>query len=108
MSELVYDFRENYFKKYSELCFEDKVDNLFQCLEKMQPSKNLSFAISVTFLAAHNILGGDIRQWEYFLQRYSEILPTDEEKKLDGSQIQEILKERKIRFIEEEIKKDLD
>ena len=107
MSELVYDFRENYFKKYSELDFEDKVNNLFQCLERIQPSKDSSLATSICFLAAHNIIGSDIENWKDFIQKYSEILPNEEEKKLDGSQIQEILKKRKIKFIEEEIKKDL-
>ena len=108
MSELVFDFREKYFKKYHELDFKNKVKNLFHCLERIQPSKDLEFATSVTFLAAHNIIGEDINLWRHFLEKYSEILLTDEEKKLDGSKIQEILKERKIRFIEEEIKKDLD
>ncbi|MBD62725.1 MAG: multifunctional CCA tRNA nucleotidyl transferase/2'3'-cyclic phosphodiesterase/2'nucleotidase/phosphatase [Gammaproteobacteria bacterium] len=106
MSELVFDFRYKYFKKYHMLDSKNKVMNLFQCLERIQPSKDLEFATSVTFLAAHNILGKDINLWRPFLKKYSEILPTNEEKKLDGSQIQEILKERKMRFIEEEIKRD--
>ena len=104
MSELVFDFREKYFSKYNELNFENKVKNLYKCLERIQPSKNLEFATSVAFLAAHNYLGGDMQLWVPFLKAYSEILPTDEEKKLDGSKIQEILKERKIRLIEEAIK----
>jgi len=108
MSELVFNFREKYFKKYHKLDSKNKVKNLFQCLERIQPSKDLEFATSVTFLAAHNILGNNINLWIPFLKKYSEILPTEDEKKLDGSQIKEILKERKIRFIEEEIKKDLD
>ena len=108
MSELVFDFREKYFKKYHNLDSKNKVKSLFQCLERIQPSKDLEFATSVTFLAAHNIIGEDINLWRPFLEKYSEILPTDEEKKLDGSKIQEILEERKIRFIEEEIKEDLD
>ena len=108
MSELVFDFREKYFSKYNELDFENKVKSLYKCLERIQPSKDLEFATSVTFLAAHNIIGGDINLWRPFLEKYSEILPTDEEKKLDGSKIQEILEERKIRLIEEEIKKDID
>lgn len=108
MSELVFDFREKYFSKYNELDFENKVKSLYKCLERIQPSKDLEFATSVTFLAAHNIIGEDINLWRPFLEKYSEILPTDEEKKLDGSKIQEILEERKIRLIEEEIKKDID
>ena len=104
MSELVFDFREKYFSKYNKLNFENKVKNLYKCLERIQPSKNLEFATSVAFLAAHNYLGRDMQLWVPFLKAYSEILPTDEEKKLDGSKIQEILKERKIRLIEEAIK----
>ena len=104
MSELVFEFREKYFSRYNELNFENKVKNLYKCLERIQPSKNLEFATSVAFLAAHNYLGRDMQLWVPFLKAYSEILPTDEEKKLDGSKIQEILKERKIRLIEEAIK----
>ncbi len=107
MSELVFDFREKYFKKYHQLHLENKIKNLYQCLERIQPSKDLEFATTVAFLAAHRILQNDMKLWIPFLKAYSEILPTDEEKKLDGSQIQEILKERKIKFIEEEIMKDL-
>ena len=113
MSELVFDFTESYFERLRLSDFypfdrDQRIRSLYKCLEKIQPSKDPEFAIIVTFLAANNRFKNDIFEWKNFIYAYSEILPTDEEKKLDGSQIKEILKERKIRFIEEEIKKDLD
>tara|TARA_B100000768_G_C11253171_1_gene365071 strand:+ start:43 stop:1257 length:1215 start_codon:yes stop_codon:yes gene_type:complete len=108
MSELVYDFRENYFKKYSQLSLQEKINILYKHLEKIKPSKDSEYALSISMIAAHNILGGDLLLWEDFIKNYSEIVPNEEEKKLDGSEIASILENRKIKFIEEELNKDLD
>ena len=111
MSEVVYDFREKYFKKYKNINFDfdKKVSILYEFLEKSRPSKDLNYAISVCYLAGHAFLRkNDILKWEHFLKNYSEIVPSENEKKLNGSEIQKILKDRKIKLIEQELKKDLD
>ena len=108
MSEVVYDFREKYFKKYEKLDFDTKVNTLYEFIEKCKPSKDLNYAISICCLAAHNILGSDILKWNRFMKDYSEIIPSKDEKKLDGPEIEKILKDRKIKLIEQELKKELD
>ena len=108
MSEVVYDFREKYFKKYEKLDFDSKVNTLYEFLEKCKPSKDLDYAISICCLASHNILGSDILKWSHFIKDYSEIIPSEDEKKLNGNEIQKILKDRKIKLIEQELKKELD
>jgi tRNA nucleotidyltransferase (CCA-adding enzyme) len=108
MSEVVYDFREKYFKKYEKLDFDTKVNTLYEFVEKCKPSKDLNYATSICYLAAHNILGSDILKLENFIKDYSEIVPSENEKKLNGNEIQKILKDRKIKLIKEELDKDLD
>ena len=107
MSEVVYDFREKYFKKYEKLDFDTKVNTLYEFVEKCKPSKDLDYAISICCLAAHNILGSDISKWSQFIKDYSEIIPSEDEKKLNGNEIQKILNDRKIKLIEQELKKEL-
>lgn len=108
MSEIVYDLREKYFKKYEKLDFDTKVNTLYEFIEKCKPSKDLNYAISICYLAAHNILGSNILKWENFIKDYSEIVPSEDEKKLNGNEIQKVLKDRKIKLIKKELKKDLD
>ena len=108
MSELVYEFRETYFKEYADLSFEKKVQVLYKNLEKINPSKNHDYALDIVYLAAHNILRSSILSWEPFIQGYAQIIPSEDEKKLKGQEIKKILKDKKIKFIEEELKKDLD
>ena len=108
MSEMVYDFREKYFKKYKKLDFDIRSSSLYEFLEKCKPSKDLNYAISVCYLAAHNILGSDLLKLERFIIDYSKIVPSEDEKKLNGDEIQKILKNRKIKLIEQELEKDLD
>ena len=108
MSELTYELRHSYFIKYPELTFEEKIESLFKCLEKIKPSKDFIFARNVCYLAAHNILGSDILKWENFIKDYSEIVPSENEKKLNGNEIQKILKDRKIKLIKQELEKDID
>ena len=108
MSELVYDFRETYFKKYADLSFEKKVQVLYKNLEKINPSKSHDYALDIVYLAAHNILGSSILSWEPFIEGYAQIIPSEDDKKLEGQEIKKILKDKKIKFIEEELKKDLD
>tara|TARA_B100000989_G_scaffold14377_1_gene9552 strand:+ start:811 stop:2052 length:1242 start_codon:yes stop_codon:yes gene_type:complete len=108
MSELVYDFRETYFKEYADLSFEKKVQVLYKNLEKINPSKSHDYALDIVYLAAHNILGSSILNWEPFIQGYAQIIPSEDDKKLEGQEIKKILKDKKIKFIEEELKKDLD
>ena len=108
MSELVYDFRETYFKEYADLSFEKKVQVLYKNLEKINPSKSHDYALDIVYLAAHNILRSSILSWEPFIQSYAQIIPSEDEKKLKGQEIKKILKDKKIKFIEEELKKDLD
>ena len=88
MSELTHELRHSYFIKYPELTFEEKIESLFKCLEKIKPSKDFIFARNVCYLAAHNILGSDILKWENFIKDYSEIVPSENEKKLNGNEIQ--------------------
>ena len=107
MSELTYELRHSYFIKYPELTFEEKTESLFKCLEKIKPSKDFTYARNVCYIAAHNILGGDILKIEEFIKDYSEIIPSEDEKKLNGDEIQKILKDRKIKLIEQELKKEL-
>jgi len=108
MSELTHELRHSYFIKYPELTFEEKIESLFKCLEKIKPSKDFIFARNVCYLAAHNILGSDILKWENFIKDYSEIVPSENEKKLNGNEIQKILKDRKIKLIKQELEKDID
>ena len=108
MSEQVYDLREKYFKKYKKLDFDEKVNTLFVFLEKCKPSKDFDYAISVCYLAAHNILGSDMLKWDNFVKDYSKIVPDENDKKLEGHEIQKILKDRKIKLIERELNKELD
>jgi tRNA nucleotidyltransferase (CCA-adding enzyme) len=108
MSELTYELRHSYFIKYPELTFEEKIESLFKCLEKIKPSKDYIYARDIFFLAAHNILGSDILKIGQFIKDYSEIIPSEDEKKLNGNEIQKILKDRKIKLIEQELKKELD
>ena len=37
-----------------------------------------------------NILGNDILKWEHFIKDYSEIVPSEDEKKLNGDQIKNL------------------
>ena len=108
MSELTHELRHSYFIKYPELTFEEKIESLFKCLEKIKPSKDFIFARNVCYLAAHNILGSDILKWENFIKDYSEIVPSENEKKLNGNEIQKILKDRKIKLIKQELEKYID
>ena len=107
MSELVYDFRETYFKEYADLSFEKKVQVLYKNLEKINPSNSHDYALDIVYLAAHNILRSSILTWEPFIQGYTQIIPSEDEKKLKGQEIKKILKDKKIKCIEEELKKDL-
>tara|TARA_Y200000002_G_scaffold16501_1_gene12920 strand:- start:614 stop:1828 length:1215 start_codon:yes stop_codon:yes gene_type:complete len=108
MSELTYELRHSYFIKYPELTLEEKIQTLFKCLERIKPNKDYIYARDIFFLAAHNILGSDILEIEQFIKDYSEIIPSEDEKKLNGNEIQKILKDRKIKLIEQELKKELD
>ena len=85
-----------------------KVNTLYEFVEKCKPSKDLNYATSICYLAAHNILGSDILKLDNFIKDYSEIVPSENEKKLNGNEIQKILKDRKIKLIKEELEKDLD
>jgi len=108
MSELTYELRHSYFIKYSKLTLNERIQTLFKCLERIKPSKDFIYARNICYLAAHNILGSDILDWKHFIKAYSELVPSEDEKKLNGDQIKKILKDRKIKLIEQELKKDLD
>ena len=102
MSSLSYGFRYNYFKKYKDISREDKIKILYESLERLKPSKNLQYAIDVGFLAAHNMSREyDMHSLERLITKYAEIIPSEDEKKLNGSEIEKILKEKKLRLIEE-------
>ena len=109
MSYLSREFRDKYFSKYHNLSYEEKVETLFKCIEKIHPNKNIEYAINVGYLAAHNILGmDDIYLLKDFFKKYAQIGPKENEKKLDGPEIEKILNERKLKLIKEELNKDLD
>ena len=101
MSEHVLFFRRSYFKKYHYFDFNQKIDNLFACMEKIQPCKDVEYATDVVLLASHNILGKyQLLEWPNFILEYSKITPSDEEKKLESDKIVKILKKRKMKLIE--------
>ena len=107
MSEHVLFFRRSYFKKYHYFDFNQKINNLFACMEKIQPCKDVEYATDVVLLASHNILSKyQLLEWPNFILEYSKITPSDEEKKLESDKIVKILKKRKIELIEKYLLRD--
>ncbi len=100
MSEHVLFFR-SYFENYHNFDFHQKIDNLFTCMEKIQSCKDAEYATDIVFLASHNILSKyQLSEWPNFILEYSNITPSNEEKKLESDKIVKILKKRKIELIE--------
>jgi len=106
MSQLTNTFRNKYFKEFKNLSTEEKVNTLFECMEMIQPSKNIDYAVNVGFIAANDILGSnDIHKLKDFIIEYSAITPSEDEKKLSSIEIIDILNKRKLKLIEQEINK---
>jgi len=104
MSQLTNTFRNKYFKEFKNLSTEEKVNTLFECMEMIQPSKNIDYAIDVGFIAA-NDFPVSMQQLKGFIIEYSTITPSEDEKKLSSLEIVDILNKRKLKFIEQKINK---
>lgn len=117
MCEQVYDFRNNYFFQDKAMSFSERVSCLYESLENINSNRNsLEQAINITYLASHryviehqdnlkNVPDTPGREnFPSFLREYRKIDLTREEKNLDDSQKKmQILKDKKISFIKQEL-----